>query len=134
MSFNLDNSFGIFPRAMQLHEQRAEILANNLANQDTPGFKARDLNFRDALSAIKTQVKSPKDLYRTERDHMENSMSFALDFIKYRQSSQPSLDGNTVDGQIEQAEYSENALRYLASLRFLSDRINGLKNAIRGGR
>lgn len=134
MSFNIDTSFGIFPRALNLHEQRAEILANNLANQDTPGFKARDLNFRDALQAIKTQVKTPKDLVQTKGSHMENSMTFALDFVKYRESSQPSLDGNTVDGQIEQAEYSENALRYLASLRFLSDRINGLMTAIRGGR
>lgn len=136
MGFSLDQAFGIYPKAMILHEKRAEILANNLANQDTPGYKARDIDFRAALSSAKkgTDSANSSEIFRSHQNHLPLSNAYALQHLKYRMPHTPSLDGNTVDGQVEQAEFAENSMRYLASLRFLNGNIEGLMTAIRGSK
>lgn len=129
-SINFSNALGIHPSAMLLRASRAEILANNLANSDTPGYKARDINFQAVLAG---EVASHDSLgmNRTQSGHLSGRRKADEDLL-YRNPSQPSIDGNTVDTQIEQAIYSRNALSYNASFEFLSSKFKGMKGAIRG--
>lgn len=126
----LDEAFGIHEQALQLRARRAELLAGNLANVDTPGFKARDFDFQKAL---KQEMDGPVRMAVTSERHiqMESGLVPPAQLL-YRVPNQPSLDGNTVDAQQEYAAYSVNALEYQASLRFLSGKIQSLKSAIRG--
>jgi len=134
MAFNIEASFDILPKALEVHERRAEIIANNLANQDSPGFKAQDLDFKETLQAITQQLDVEKRLKLSNQAHISNAHQLALEYVKYRNAIQPSLDGNTVDGQIEQSEFAENTMRYLANLNFLNGKIQGLMLAIRGAK
>jgi len=132
---NIDAAIGIHADALALRSQRAEVLANNLANADTPHYKARDFDFKSALA--KAQGQSPINsvrLVNTQPGHIAaNAGAGRIDTeLQYRIPSQPSLDGNTVDTQIEQAEFAQNAIQYQTSLTFLSGKIRGLLTAIRG--
>lgn len=129
MAINFNNALGIHPQALVLREKRGEILAANLANADTPDYKARDLDFKSVLS----QTMEPKaGLERTQAGHMQaQHMVLGADLL-YRNPQQPSLDGNTVEAHIEQAKYAENAVQYQASLQFINSKFSGLMTAIRG--
>lgn len=126
---------GVHTAALKLREQRTELLANNLANADTPGFKARDLDFRGALAAA-TTTSTPGTLTTTAHGTnigTANAPDGAGDaFMKYRTPLAPSLDGNTVDTQLEQAAFADNSVRYQATLNFLSGRFRSLMTAITG--
>jgi flagellar basal-body rod protein FlgB len=111
------------------------VLASNLANADTPNYKAQDLDFKTALRLADpggtpdTGVR----LVRTHAAHADGDTGSVVDqTLLYRTASQPSLDGNTVDANIEKSEFTQNALGYLVSLRFVSGRIQGLLTAIKG--
>jgi flagellar basal-body rod protein FlgB len=127
-SINFNNALGVHPDAMLLRAKRAEIVANNLANSDTPGFKARDINFQ-AMLAKETQ--SGLAMTSTNSAHISGSASRNSDLL-YRNSSQPSIDGNTVDTQLEQTIFSRNAMDYNSSFEFLNGKFKGIKSAIRG--
>lgn len=129
MAINFDNALGIHPQALALREKRSEVLASNLANADTPGYKARDLDFRVALE--KAMPKS-NSMERTQEGHFSPNDRLLGATMMFRNPSQPSLDGNTVESHIEQAKYSENAVQYQASLRFINGKFSGLMTAIRG--
>lgn len=131
MPFSINQAFGIFPQALQLESKRAELLASNIANADTPGYKARDFNFKAALQAAQGQG-GDLPLTRTNPEHMEPSGLSSNPPVLYQQPLQPSLDGNTVDLQRNQAAYGENALRYQATLTILGNRISGLRKALTG--
>jgi flagellar basal-body rod protein FlgB len=135
LRIGIDNALGIHPEALQLRSQRTEVLARNIANADTPGFKSRDLDFRAVLAAqtSKSSGGPQAPLQRTHSQHMQDStiQSHAAD-LGYRIPLMPSLDGNTVESQVEQAEFAENALQFQASLRFLNGKFTGLMTAIRG--
>ena len=127
-SINFNNALGVHPDAMLLRAKRTEILANNLANSDTPGFKSRDINFQ-AMLAQETQTGLA--MSGTNSAHISGSASRNSDLL-FRNPSQPSIDGNTVDTQIEQTLFTRNAMDYNSSFEFLSSRFKGLKSAIRG--
>jgi len=129
MPINFDNAFGIHPQALALQARRSEVLAANLANADTPGYKARDMDFKTALSQVTPQSRSLKT---THSGHMSSNQALMGERLMYRTPLQPSLDGNTVEAQIEHTKFSENALRYQASLQFMTVKITGLRSAIRG--
>jgi len=130
MVFSLDKLAGIHEQALSIRTKRNELLASNLANADTPGYKARDIDFKAALSEANQQGAFMK---KTHARHMSNGMPGLPNAeLLYRVPSQPSLDGNTVDAQVEQAEFGENALRYQASLHFLDRRFKGIISALRG--
>ncbi|WP_430459842.1 flagellar basal body rod protein FlgB [Thalassolituus sp. LLYu03] len=129
-AINFSNALGIHPSAMLLRATRAEILANNLANADTPGYKSRDINFQ-AMLAGEVASQQSLGMNRTQQGHLSGRRK-ADDDILYRNPIQPSIDGNTVDSQIEQAIYSRNALSYNSSFEFLSSKFKGMKGAIRG--
>jgi flagellar basal-body rod protein FlgB len=125
----IDQAFGIHGQAIPLRAERAQVLAANLANADTPGFKARDVDFKQALQAA-NGAKSQLEI--TNASHIGSLDQGAETQLRFRVPLQPSLDGNTVDVATEQAAFSENSNRYLASLTFLNGRIRGLMTALRG--
>ncbi len=116
-----------------LRARRTEVLANNIANADTPNFKARDIDFKAALAAELQGSESPGRLRATHARHIsEASAGAAGDELMYRNPLLPSLDGNTVDGHVEQAEFANNTLHFMASMRFLDGKFKGLMTAIKG--
>lgn len=118
---NLDNAFGVHAQALLLRSKRSELLAANIANTDTPNFKARDFDFHAVLNQMHQQGQAGMA-----------SSSSRLDHLQYRIPNSPSLDGNTVDSDLERSEFMENSLAYRTSLQFLNGRIRGLITAIRG--
>jgi flagellar basal-body rod protein FlgB len=138
MPISLDNVFGIHEQALKLRAQRTELLASNLANADTPGYKAKDIDFESALrSAMNSSNTEATAMRTTDAGHMQdlsmNQMGGGLDgWIKYRTPNQPALDGNTVETHIEQAAFARNAVEYQATLQFLSSKSRSLMQAIRG--
>jgi flagellar basal-body rod protein FlgB len=127
MPLSIDAALGVHAQALSIKAERMELLANNLANADTPHYKARDIDFRAALD----QARPDNGLKTTHSAHLPAAGSTAAE-VKYRIPSQPSLDGNTVDRQVEQSAFAVTALKYQASLTLLGMRIAGLRSAIRG--
>ena len=121
--FNLDTHLAVHAQALQVRERRTELIANNLANADTPGFKARDIDFRKALANAEAGAAGGNGALHLTTD---------AGALRYRVPLAPSLDGNTVDVQIEQAAFAENAVRYQATLSFLNSRFRSLMTAITG--
>lgn len=129
---NLDAYIGIHADALRVRAQRTEVLARNLANADTPGYQARDIDFREALAAAGGAEK-PVTLAKTDARHIGGAGNpTEPPGLKYRVPLAPSVDGNTVDVQLEQAAFAENAVRFQATLTFLSSRFRGLLTAITG--
>ena len=138
MAINLDSYLGVHATALRLREQRTELLARNLANADTPGYKAQDLDFRAAMAATSAPGSASGGLAATQSAHIPAAGAAALEpgsteaFLRYRTPLAPSLDGNTVDAQLEQAAFAENTVRYQATLSFLSSKFRSLMTAITG--
>lgn len=128
MTISIDSALGIHADALRLRERRTELLANNLANADTPGFKARDLDFR----ALLAQQGGGLDLAGTDPGHIRQAAAGTAAEPMYRIPAQSSLDGNTVDPHLEKAAFAENTVRYEATLMLLGSKISGLMTAIRG--
>lgn len=126
--------FGIHEQALQVRTQRGEVLANNLANADTPNFKARDIDFRKALGTAQEELSTSKpDMVKTHSRHIEGFADATTEnFLKYRLPTQPALDGNTVETHIEKAKFMENAMQQQATLEFLDGKIGAIRGAIRG--
>jgi flagellar basal-body rod protein FlgB len=133
MNFNLDQVFAPHLRALQVGNQRMELLAANIANAETPGFLARDVDFRAAMSEASADQFTGQ-LHRTTAGHIAASGNTGPAEALYRTAVQPSLDGNTVDTERESAAVAETAVRYEAALMFFNSKIRGLRTAITGGR
>jgi flagellar basal-body rod protein FlgB len=131
MSLSLDKYFVVYEQSMRIRQDRAEILANNLANANTPGFKARDVDFKAALADAESQLAGK--MRQTSTNHMPGGESMGGQRVQFRTPSQPDTgDGNTVDTEVEKMAYMENAYRYNASVQFLTGRITGMLSAIKG--
>ena len=126
----IDGKLGIYEQALEVHGKRAVLLANNLANANTPGYKATDINFKAVLQDYKSTTNT--NSITTSQNKGITTGKGLSNYVQYRTVAQPSLDGNTVDGQVEQAEFAENNVRYLAALNFLNDRAKNLMLAIKG--
>jgi len=125
-----DQVFGIHEQALKLRARRAEVLAGNIANVDTPGYKARDFDFH---AMLQQEIGSPQRVRTTHPRHIQMDTGVVPPSqMGYRVPSQPSLDGNTVDSQLEHSAFAANALEYQASLRFVSGKIKSLMTAIKG--
>ena len=129
-SISFDNALGLHARALQVRAARAEVLANNLANADTPGFKARDMNFR-AVLAGEVEAANSLSVQRTNSGHLLGRVTSDEQML-YRNPTQPSIDGNTVETQIEKSHFAKNSMDYNATFEFLSGKFKGLRNAVRG--
>lgn len=135
MPLSIDSYLGVQQDALKVQSKRMEVLAKNLANVDTPNYKAQDIDFRTALAQAGSQGAS-LPMATTASGHIDNSATTgAVDLssaLKYRVPLAPSLDGNTVDAQMEQAAFAENTVRYQATLTFLTGSLKDLMTAITG--
>lgn len=119
-------------QALGLREQRSQVLASNIANADTPHYKARDFDFASALRGARG-ARMQVELARTSARHLSEPRGGSLPVdLKYRVPVQASIDGNTVELDTELAQFSDNALRMQADITFLSQRLRGLQTAITG--
>ena len=131
MALSLTDSFGVFERALELRALRAEVLGNNIANADTPGYKARDLDFAEAMRG-RAPGAAARRLGTTQPGHHPGGGRWSAVELGFRVPLQPSLDQNTVETHIEQAAFTDNAVRYQATLTLLNGRIRHLMTAITG--
>ena len=121
-------NFGIHEVALKARSARAQLLAQNIVNADTPGYKAKDLDF-DAIFKGSAQG----TLNKTHKHHVDSAPNnISIGTILYRTPNQPSLDGNTVDSDAEKAMFAENIQRFNATVNFIDSRIKSLKKAITG--
>lgn len=134
MSISFDRALGIHEKALSFRTQRAEVLANNIANADTPNFKARDLQFASVLAEQSAKgQRGAVSLNRTDSQHIAAEGLSAGDAgLAYRMPMSPSIDQNTVDLQIEQSNYAENSVQFQASFTLLNSKFKGLTSALRG--
>ncbi len=133
MAISFANALGIHEQALLFRTQRAEVLANNLANADTPNYKSRDLDFAKVLEVQQQKQNGHFGLTQTDSRHIAaEGVSDGDASLLYRNPYQPSIDQNTVDAQVEQAKYAENAVQFQASFTLLNSKFKGLVNALRG--
>ena len=120
--------FGLEERALKLCEDRATLLASNIANSSTPQYKARDFDFHSAMQ----QAGSSYALTNTDSKHMQGNKSVDGQKIAYRVPMQFSMDDNTVDDEIERKNFIDNSIKYQAGLGFAQNKMSNLMRAIRG--
>ena len=126
----MESIMGVHEAALLFRARRMEVLAANLANADTPHYQARDVEFKSVLD----ERLGAATLKTTNSRHLAIDPLASRDSLKYRIPHQPSLDGNTVEADLELARYAENAVSYQASLLFATGKINSLRAALTGGR
>ncbi len=132
MPISFERAFSIHDDALILRGRRSSILASNIANADTPHYKARDIDFSAMLRSAAAGGAAGLALANTNRGHITASEPVAAAELKYRNPLHASLDGNSVDAHVEQAEFAKNALLYQTSFSFLNSKINGLVKALKG--
>ncbi|REC96345.1 flagellar basal body rod protein FlgB [Kushneria indalinina] len=132
----LNASLNVMQQSLNLRAERQEVLSANIANADTPGYKARDFDFKSELDRVVNQGRaegqSGLSLSMTSSRHIPaqaNGSVGGIDML-YRNPTQPSLDGNTVDMDMERVNFADNAVHYQADVQFLTSRLQGLKNAM----
>ncbi|UTH73847.1 flagellar basal body rod protein FlgB [Chromobacterium sp. IIBBL 290-4] len=124
--------FDFQQRALNLQAYRAEVIGSNVANAETPYYKAVDFDFKAALQAQQDK-QGRLQLATTDEHHLASQAGGAEAVpLMYRSAVQPSLDGNTVDMNVERGAFADNALQYQSTLTFLTKRISGLNTAIQG--
>jgi flagellar basal-body rod protein FlgB len=123
----LSDAFGIHERALSVRSQRMEVLARNIANADTPNYKAQDIDFKAMLQDVKTEY-----LNATNEKHYAGIQDAPDDGMRYRIPYNSSFDGNTVEISLEQAQFGKAAGDYQATLQFLENRIGGIRKALKG--
>ena len=137
MVSKLDDYLRFNEAALGLRSQRQQVLASNIANADTPNYKARDIDFASALKGAMSNTPAPGSLATTSPQHQQavasgNALADGTPLL-YRQNAQGSADNNTVDMDVERNQFADNALRYEAGVTFLNMQIRGLMAAIQGG-
>ena len=130
MAISFKNAFGLHEQGMLLREQRTALLADNIANADTPGYKAKDLDFKVALANAQQRQSTP--INRTHEKHFEISTTSRSE-VKFRLADQTDTgDGNSVDIHRERNAFTENSMEYQSSMQFLNSKIGGLRKALGG--
>jgi flagellar basal-body rod protein FlgB len=132
MSIGFDQALGTHEKALQFRSQRAALLSENLANADTPNYKARDVSFQQALKQAASNSGSRFTLDRTANQHIAAQGQSGADGVFYRIPTQPSIDGNTVETHVEQTQFARNAQDFQVSFTLLNSKFRGLMTAIRG--
>jgi flagellar basal-body rod protein FlgB len=129
----IDNELGFHQRALSLRAHRQQVLASNIANADTPHYKARDVDFKASLQGAMGGRGGPLDLVRTAPRHLpagEGAPAGAR--LLYRTETQSSVDGNTVDMDVERAAFAENAVQYEAGITFVNQMLRHIQSALQG--
>ena len=122
----LNEIFGVHEKAMGLRQRRLALLGQNIANADTPHYKAKDIDFKKIM-AKETDL----SIKLSQSGHMNGTSSRQAGLV-YRTPNNPSADGNTVELNYEQAQFGKESARYSATLQFLENRIGGIRRALRG--
>jgi len=131
MAISFEKAFGIHPASLKVRAENAEVIASNIANADTPGYKAKGMDFQKALAQASS--KQQTNIAKTHEKHFDIRTEINNN-VQFRVPDQPDTgDGNTVDVQMERNLYLENSMYYQASLQFMNGKIKGLKKAISGG-
>ncbi len=134
MSSRIDDMFRFHQTALNLRAARQELIASNIANADTPNYKARDIDFASALQGALGGSGDKLSVATTSSRHLSGAAGDSVlgAPVMYRTPLQPSADGNTVDMDVERAQFADNALRYEASVRFVSDEAKDVLAALQG--
>lgn len=133
MSGRIDEALRFNQTALTLRAARQELIASNIANADTPNYKAKDIDFASALQGALAGSSPKLAMAATMGSHLKGGNAGVLGApVMYRSAVQPSADGNTVDMDVERAQFADNALRYEASVKFISDDIKKILTAIQG--
>jgi flagellar basal-body rod protein FlgB len=122
-----DAAFGVHEKALDLRAKRMEVISRNIANADTPGFKARDVDFENVLR----NVQRSGAMLATHSGHIKQAANIDSEMV-YTVPFNTALDGNTVDISVEHAKYGKAAAEYQATLRFIEGNISGIRKALRG--
>lgn len=131
MAINLDKLVGFHQNALKVRNNQMEVMSGNLANANTPGYKARAIDFNQAMAAARHA--SGQSMTRTHENHMSGTMISTTE-IGFRIPTQPDTgDGNTVEVQQERNAFLDTSMRYQATVEFLNGKIKGMKKAISGG-
>ncbi len=134
MTDPISRELGFMQNAISLRQQRQEVLATNIANADTPNYKARDFDFAQSLrqaAGVGAQGQAPLALSRTSARHLPGQGGAGgRPELLYRQPLQPSLDGNTVDMDVERVQFADNTSRYQADLTIISQRLKSINAAL----
>lgn len=133
----LDEALHFHQTALRLRAERQQVLASNIANADTPNYKARDVDFQSALKQATSGAVAPaaQALAKTDRGHLDGTPSEVTASgmqLLYRTAAQGSVDGNTVDMDVERNQFADNALRYEASISFVNSQLKKLLAAVQG--
>jgi len=134
MTSKIDSALQFNQTALGLRAARQELLASNIANADTPNYKARDIDFASALQGALSGNTAKLPLTATAPSHLVGATGASVMGapVLYRNVLQPSADGNTVDMDVERAQFADNALRYEASVKFVSDQVKDVLTALQG--
>lgn len=126
----MDKIFGLAEKALALSEQRATLISSNLVNSSTPGYKAKDIDFNQILQQASH---GSNELSKANAGHLvDNHESANSPIIKYRVPMQTSMDGNTVDPELERKSFMENSLKYQISLMFIQSKTDQMIKAMKG--
>ncbi|WP_347989368.1 flagellar basal body rod protein FlgB [Methylomonas sp. AM2-LC] len=129
-SLSIENVLSTGPQMLMLREKHMQVLASNLANADTPDYKARDLDFKQVFQQLLGN--NAVGLKQTQQSHLaDNNPLFGAE-LRFRIPQQSSLDGNTVEGHIEQAKYAEAMVKYQNTLQSLSGDFKDLMSSLKG--
>ena len=123
----LSTAFGFQEKVLNLQSKRLQVLASNIANADTPNFKAQELDFKSVLKELEVDRISA-----THDKHYGGLMDMPDDGMRYRVPFNSSFDGNTVELNVEQAQYGKAAADFQTTLNFLENRISGIRKALSG--
>lgn len=134
----LDDYLRFNETALSLRSQRQQVLASNIANADTPGYKARDIDFASALQGVMARTTPPAGvLNATAPAHIGGPANADMlpdgTALQYRGVVQGAVDGNTVDMDVERNQFADNAVRYEASITLINQQIRAMMAAIQGG-
>ena len=122
----LNGIFGVHEKAMILRQRRLALLGQNIANADTPHYKAKDIDFKKIMAK-----ETDFSIKLSQHGHM-NSTNSRNPALIFRTPNNPAADGNTVELNYEQAQFGKESARYTATLQFLENRIGGIRRALRG--
>ncbi len=131
----INEKFNFHKEVLNLRNERQKVLAGNIANADTPNYKARDFDFSSELARVMKQGRAGGEMVVTSDRHITSAESAAgtssLHNLQYRISAQGCIDGNTVDMETERVHFADNSVRTQASLSFLNSYIRGMKSAMK---
>jgi flagellar basal-body rod protein FlgB len=128
----LNEHLGFHSAALRLRSERQQVLSANIANADTPGYKAQDFDFSRALGEAMSAPAGSAAAGTTDPRHIPIGPRAGSPTLQYRIGSQPSIDGNSVEMDAERAQFADNAIRYEATLRMLNGQIKSMMSAISG--